>query len=135
MNYWLVKTEPSTYSWQNFERDGTTSWTGVRNFLARNNLRAMKKGDTVLVYHSLTEKAVVGTARVTKEAYHDATSTEDWSAVDLRAVSPLANPVSLASVKAQPELAQMKLVTHSRLSVMPITKTEYELILAMSAKA
>src|SRR6266850_4190312 len=100
MRYWLVKQEPEDYSWYNLFEDGRTSWTGVRNFQARNNLRAMKKGDLVLFYHSVTEKQVVGIARVEKEAYPDPTASEgDWSAVDLSPVKGLNKPVSLSTIK------------------------------------
>src|ERR1700741_2989410 len=100
-NYWLVKQEPEAYSWDTFVKDGKTAWTGVRNFQARNNLRAMKKGDAVLYYHSGEEKQIVGLARVEKEAYRDPTADEgDWVAVDLAAIKGLAAPVSLATIKS-----------------------------------
>jgi predicted RNA-binding protein with PUA-like domain len=132
MNYWLVKSEPASYSWSQFLKDGGTAWTGVRNFMARNNLRAMKKGDLVFFYHSVTDKLVVGLARVAKEAYPDATAEEgDWSCVDLVPVKPLKQPVSLASIKGDPILRDMPLVKFSRLSVTPLTKAQHDRLLAL----
>lgn len=132
-NFWLVKQEPESYSWSDFTADKGTSWTGVRNYTARNNLRGMSKGDQVLFYHSGEEKAVVGVARVKKTAYADPTATEgDWSAVDLAPVKQLAQPVTLAAIKASPRLKEMKLVRLSRLSVMPVTPTEFRIILGMA---
>src|ERR1022692_828396 len=105
MNYWLVKSEPESYPWSQLVKDGKTAWTGVRNFTARLNLRAMKKGDFVFFYHSVSDKQVVGLARVAGEFYPDATATEgDWSCVDLAPVKPLKNPVPLAAIKADPVL-------------------------------
>jgi predicted RNA-binding protein with PUA-like domain len=133
MNYWLVKQEPEAYSWSAFMKDGKTSWTGVRNFAARLNLRGMKKGDLVFYYHSNTGKEIVGIARVEKEAYPDPTATEgDWSCVDLVAVKPLKNPVGLDTLKADKILKEMKLIKISRLSVSPVTKEEYGRILEVS---
>jgi len=133
MNYWLVKQEPSSYSFDDFRKDGRTDWTGVRNFTARNNLKEMKAGDKVLFYHSGDDKAVVGHAKVTKTAFPDPTATEGpWVAVELEAGKPLKNPVTLASIKANPKLSQMKLVKLSRLSVSPVTKDEYDEIIAMA---
>src|SRR6185369_656106 len=110
-NFWLVKQEPEAYSWSTFLKDGKTAWTGVRNFQARNNLRAMKKGDLVLFYHSVSEKQVVGIARVEKESYPDPTAKEgDWSAVDLVPVQTLSNPVSLDAIKADKTLREIPLV-------------------------
>jgi predicted RNA-binding protein with PUA-like domain len=127
MHYWLVKSEPETYSWAMFVKEGRTAWTGVRNFQARNNLRAMKKGDRVLFYHSGTGKEIVGVAKVEKEAYADPTAKEgDWSCVDLVPVSALKNPVTLAAIKADKSLKEMLLVRHSRISVTPVTKEEFE---------
>src|SRR5215831_16398348 len=109
-NFWLVKSEPETYSWAMFVKDGRTTWTGVRNFAARNNLRAMKKGDRVFFYHSVTDKQIVGLARVEQEAYPDPTATEgDWSCVDLAPVKPLVRPVSLETIKADAALKEMAL--------------------------
>jgi len=134
-NHWLVKSEPSAYSWADLVGDGKTSWTGVRNFQARNNLRAMKKGDLVFFYQSVTTPAVMGISKVLKEAYPDPTSSEgDWSCVDLEHVRPLTTPVTLASIKAEPSLAEIALIKQSRLSVMPVTKEEYETILKMGEK-
>lgn len=126
MHYWLVKSEPETYSWATFLTEGRTAWTGVRNFQARNNLRAMKKDDLVLYYHSGAEKQVVGIARVVKDAYADPTaSAGDWSCVDLVPVKALKTPVSLAEIKADKALKEMKLVKLSRLSVLPVTEEEF----------
>lgn len=126
MNHWLVKTEPGTYSWAQFQKEGTTAWTGVRNFQARNNLRAMKKGDAVLVYHSGDEKQIVGLAIVAEPAYPDPTAKEgDWSCVDLKAGKALAKPVPLAVVKQNKALQGMLLVRNSRISVMPVTQAEF----------
>jgi predicted RNA-binding protein with PUA-like domain len=133
MNYWLVKQEPEAYSWQQFVKDGTTAWTGIRNFAARNHLRAMKKGDLVLYYHSVIGKEIVGIARVTKEAYPDPTSTEgDWSCVDLAPIRPLKQPISLAFIKSDKILKQMPLVKIGRLSVMPVLPKQFEHILQLS---
>jgi predicted RNA-binding protein with PUA-like domain len=127
--YWLVKQEPETYSWDDFARDGLTEWTGVRNFQARNNLRAMRKGDAVLFYHSVSDKAVVGIARVTRAAFPDPTAKEgDWSAVELKPVKPLRTPVTLEQIKAEPKLRGIALLRNSRLSVQPLGKADFELI-------
>src|ERR1051326_5640456 len=108
MQYWLVKQEPEAYSWSAFAKDGRTVWTGVRNFAARNNLRSMKQGDLVLYYHSVSDKQVVGLARVAKEAYPDSTAEEgDWSCVDLVPLKPLKTPVSLETIKSDKSLADM----------------------------
>lgn len=126
MHYWLVKTEPSTYSWDDLVRDKTTSWSGVRNFSARIHLRAMKKGDLVFVYHSMDEKAIKGIAEVAKEAYPDTTAKEgDWVAVDIKPVKPTKD-ISLTQIKKNPRLKQMVLVNNSRLSVQPVTAAEWE---------
>ena len=133
MNYWLVKQEPDSYSWSDFVNDGKTAWTGVRNFAARLNLRAMKKGDLVFYYHSNVGKEIVGLAQVTKEAYPDPSATEeDWSCVDLTPVRPLAKPVGLDAMKSDKILKEMKLVKQSRLSVSPVTKEQYDRILELS---
>ena len=133
-SFWLVKQEPSDYSWPDFVADGGTSWTGVRNFAARNNLRRMSKGDQVLFYHSGEDKAVVGIAKVTRAAYPDSTAKEgDWSAVDLSPVKPLLKPVPLAEIKAKPQLKNIALVRQSRLSVMPLGAKEFELIVRMAS--
>ena len=133
MNYWLVKQEPDTYSWSAFVKDGKTAWTGVRNFAARINLRAMKKGDSVFYYHSNIGKDIVGLARVVKEAYPDPTAEEgDWSSVDLAPVKPLKKPVTLDAIKVDKLLKEMKLVKQSRLSVSPVTKEQFERIMELS---
>jgi predicted RNA-binding protein with PUA-like domain len=132
MNYWLVKQEPEDYAWTTFVKDGSAAWTGVRNFQARNNLRAMRKGDPVLYYHSGESKEIVGVACVAKAAYADPTAEEgDWSAVDLTPVKPLAAPVSLATIKTDACLKEMVLVRHSRLSVMPVTKPQFDRVLKL----
>jgi predicted RNA-binding protein with PUA-like domain len=131
-NYWIVKQEPESYSWNSFVKDGRAEWTGVRNYQARNNLRAMKKGDLVGYYHSGSEKQVVGLARVEREAYADPTADEgDWSCVDLAPVKPLNKPVSLAAIKRDQVLASMLLVRNSRLSVSPMTAEQFERLLAL----
>jgi predicted RNA-binding protein with PUA-like domain len=131
-SYWLVKSEPSTYSWDDLARDGSTRWDGVRNAQARNNLAAMRKGDLVLYYHSGQGKDVVGIARVSAEAYPDPGSDDErWLVVDLEPVKPLAAPVALARIKADPRLAGIPLVTQSRLSVMPLPRDAFERILEL----
>lgn len=131
--YWLVKQEPEAYSWNTFVKDGKTQWTGVRNFQARNNLRTMKKGDTVFFYHSVTEKQIVGIAKVDREAYADPTATEgDWSTVDLVPVKALKSTVSLDALKADPTLKEMALLRQSRLSVTPVTAEQCERLLSLS---
>jgi predicted RNA-binding protein with PUA-like domain len=131
--YWLVKSEPSAYSWANLVADGKTAWTGVRNFTARNNLRAMRKGDSVFFYHSVTDKAVQGIANVVREAYPDPTAKEgDWSAVDLAPEKALAKPITLEEIKRNPKLKDMSLLRLSRLSVQPVTKAEFDEIVRMS---
>jgi predicted RNA-binding protein with PUA-like domain len=132
-NFWLVKQEPSSYSWSDFTAEGGTSWTGVRNYTARNNLRRMRKGDEVLFYHSGEDKAVVGIARVTRPAYRDPTAKEgDWSAVDLVPVKPLRRPVTLREIKDNPRLKKVQLVRQSRLSVMPLAAEEFRTIVRMA---
>jgi predicted RNA-binding protein with PUA-like domain len=131
MNYWMVKQEPEAYSWDDFVKDGKTDWTGVRNFQARNNLREMKKGDKVLFYHSVTGKEVVGIATVTKPAFPDPTD-EKWVAVELSPAKPLKKPVSLAQIKANLALANIGLLRQSQLSVMPLSKDEFDEIVSMS---
>jgi predicted RNA-binding protein with PUA-like domain len=133
MNYWLAKSEPEAYSWQQLVKERKTAWTGVRNFTARNNLRAMKKGDLVFFYHSGEEKSVVGLARVEKEFYADPMAEEgDWSCVDLAAVKALAKPVTLVQIKADKILVETKLVKQGRLSVSPLTKPQFERILELA---
>lgn len=131
MNHWMVKQEPDKYSWDDFVADGATDWTGVRNFQARNNLKAMAKGDKVLFYHSNVGKEVVGIAQVSKIAFPDPTD-EKWFAVELEAVEPLKKAVTLVDIKANLALAEIKLVRQSQLSVMPLTNDEYDEILSMS---
>jgi predicted RNA-binding protein with PUA-like domain len=132
MQYWLVKQEPEAYAWAAFVKDGGTAWTGVRNFQARNNLRTMKRGDRVLYYHSVSEKRVVGLARVVKEAYPDPTAKEgDWSTVDLEPVKPLKNPVDLETIKSDKTLMSIPLVRQGRLSVQPLTKEQFQRILKL----
>ena len=131
-NFWLVKQEPSSYSWADFTADRGTSWTGVRNYTARNNLRRMHKGDEVLFYHSGEEKAVVGIAKVVRIAYRDPTAPDDdWSTIDLVPVRPLERPVTLRQIKNEPSLNQIQLVRQSRLSVMPLGSKEFRNILRM----
>jgi predicted RNA-binding protein with PUA-like domain len=131
--YWLVKQEPSAYSWDDFVADGKTSWTGVRNFTARNNLRAMRIGDEVLFYHSVTDKAVVGIAKVVRSAYPDRTAKEgDWSTVDLVPVKPLSRPVTLEQIKADPRLKNISLVRQSRLSVHSLSAAQFRDIVRLS---
>ena len=133
MNYWLVKSEPESYSWTKFVQDGKTAWTGVRNFQARNNLRAMKKGDCVLFYHSVTDKQVVGLAKVINEAYADTTATEgDWSCVDLGPVKALKIPVVLETIKADRILKEMALVKNSRISVTPVSEEQFRRVAELS---
>jgi predicted RNA-binding protein with PUA-like domain len=132
-NFWLVKQEPSDYSWADFVADGSTSWTGVRNYAARNNLRRMSKGDEVLFYHSGEDKAVVGIAKVARTAYSDSTAKEgDWSAVDLVPVKALPKPVTLREIKAKPALKNIALVRQSRLSVMPLAAKDFATIVKMA---
>jgi predicted RNA-binding protein with PUA-like domain len=134
--YWMVKQEPTAYSWDQFAADGKTDWTGVRNFQARNNLRSMKLGDSVFYYHSVNGKAVVGIAKVTKEAFRDPTAAEgDWSAVELTAVKPIDPPVKVEQIKKEPKLSDMPLLRNSRLSVMPLTKVHFETILELAKAA
>src|SRR5215510_4814989 len=129
-NFWLVKQEPSSYSWSDLVAEGETSWTGVRNFAARNNLRKMRAGDEVLFYHSGDEKSVVGIAKVTRTAYPDATAKEgDWSTVDLAALEPFKRPVSIREIKGNSRLKGMPLIRQPRLSVMPVAETEFREIL------
>jgi predicted RNA-binding protein with PUA-like domain len=132
-HYWLVKQEPEAYSWWTFLKEGKTAWTGVRNFQARNNLRTMKKGEFVCFYHSVSEKQVVGLARVDRASYPDPTATEgDWSAVDLSPVKSLEKSVSLDAIKADKILKQMRLLKNSRLSVAPLTAAQFRRLLALA---
>jgi len=132
--YWLVKSDPETYGWNEFSKDKKTSWDGVRNYAARIHLRAMKKGDEVLFYHSNKDAGVVGLATVTKEFYPDPTAKEDgWVSVELQCGKALKNPVTLAAIKAEKKLKNMALVKIGRLSVSPVTKEEYETIIKMGS--
>ena len=132
-NYWLVKSEPEAYSWAAFVKEGRAAWTGVRNFQARNNLRAMKKGDLVAFYHSVTDKQIVGLAKVDREAYPDVTAKEgDWSCVDLVPGKALKQPVSLAAIKADKTLSQMALLKQSRLSVTPLAEEQFRRLLELA---
>ena len=131
-SFWLVKQEPSSYSWSDFVAEGETSWTGVRNFAARNNLRKMQKSDEVLFYHTGEEKAVVGVAKVVRTAYVDPTAKEgDWSTVDLAAIKSLARPVTLREIKGNSRLRGVPLIRQSRLSVMPLSEAEFREIVNM----
>lgn len=136
MKFWLVKQEPSKYSWEQFLEDKETYWEGVRNYQARNNLQLMKRGDWVLFYHSVVGKEVKGIAKITREAYPDPTSDDaQWVVVDLQPVKTLKSPVSLDDIKRHPRLKTIALIKQSRLSVMPLTKTEFDIILKMGNTA
>jgi predicted RNA-binding protein with PUA-like domain len=141
MATWLIKTEPETYSWDDLRRDKKTSWDGVRNYTARNNLKAMRKGDLCLVYHSVGPKEIVGIAEVSREAYPDPTVEagdpdfkKGWVAVEVKPKQPLPRPVTLAEIKADKLLKHMQLVKQSRLSVCPVTAQQWDAILARSAQ-
>ena len=131
MNYWLLKTEPDTFSWDDLVRDKKTGWDGVRNFQARSHLKAIKKGDLAFVYHTGEEKSVVGIAKITKENYPDPKDNE-WVAVEIAPVNKLKNPVTLAQIKADKRFTNMVLVKASRLSVQPVKKEEFDMIVALS---
>lgn len=129
MKYWLVKSEPDVYSWDQFVKDKKTFWDGVRNYQARNNMREMDKGDLVIFYHSGDERSAVGIAEVVKTAYQDPTTEDEaWVVVDLKPVRPLKNPVTLATIKSTKGFENIALVKQGRLSVLPLTKKEFELI-------
>lgn len=133
MNYWLIKSEPSVYSWDQLVEEKRTFWNGVRNYAARNNMREMKKGDEVFYYHSNEGLEIVGIVKIVKEAYQDPTTDNiNWVVVDVKPVRKLKHPVSLAEIKTIPQLANMELVKNSRLSVQKVTPKEWELILTMS---
>jgi predicted RNA-binding protein with PUA-like domain len=133
MNYWLIKSEPFKYSWEQFEKDKRTFWDGVRNYGARNNLKAMKKGDLLLWYHSNEGLEIVGIAELVKEAYQDPTIDDDkWVAVDVKPYKKLKRPVSLAQIKADPRLKEMALVRLGRLSVQPVTQDEWAIVMEMA---
>jgi predicted RNA-binding protein with PUA-like domain len=131
MSYWLAKSDPDTYGWSDLVRDGKTSWDGVRNYTARNNIRAMKPGDLVLFYHSGEQKSVVGAMKVLSEAHSDRTSEEDWSAVDVAPAWTLSSPVTLSRIKAEPSLKDIPLVRLGRLSVMPLEKADFDFIVSL----
>ena len=133
MNYWLIKSEPEKYSWEKFNKDGRTFWDGVRNYAARNNMRAMKEGDLAFFYHSNEGKEIVGIAKVVKEAYQDPTTDDtNWVVVEFSPVEALKNPVTLAQIKAEPMLSEMQLVRLGRLSVSAVTPAEFDKVLEMS---
>ena len=133
MNFWLVKQEPTKYNWDEFVQDKETYWDGVRNYQARNNLKAMKKGDYTFFYHSVSDKKIMGVARVVKEFYQDpTTSDKNWVVVDLKPVKALEKQVSLEQIKSQKNLQDIALVKQSRLSVLPLTEKEFKIILKMA---
>ena len=134
MNYWLVKSEPTAYSWDDLVSLGRDHWDGVRNYQARNNLKLMREGDEVLFYHSVNEKQVVGIAKVVREYYPDPTTDDDrWVVVDLAPVRKLDKPVTLAEIKSESSLKGFALIKNSRLSVMPVDEQHYKVILKMSS--
>ncbi len=135
MQYWLVKSEPFKYSWQQLVKDKITLWDGVRNYAARNNLRAMKNGDKVFFYHSNEGMEIVGIAKIVKEAYQDPTTPADaWSVVDISPVKKLKKPVKLAQVKADERLQQMDLIKYMRLSVQKVTSGEWDIVMEMAGE-
>jgi predicted RNA-binding protein with PUA-like domain len=130
--YWLVKTEPDAFGWDQQVANGVEPWTGVRNHTAKNHLKAMRKGDRAFFYHSNVGKEIVGVVEVVREAYPDPTAKEGgWVCVDMKAIGPMPKPVSLATIKADPAFAEMDLVRRSRLSVMPVSKTDWDRICRM----
>lgn len=132
MNYWLIKTEPNAYSWADLVKDKETYWDGVRNYQARNNMKAMEVGDLCLYYHSVNEKSVIGVAKVVKAHYQDPTTDDNrWVAVDVVPETELTTPVTLAMVKNEPDLSDMVLVKNSRLSVQPVKREEFDKVIAM----
>ncbi len=134
MNYWLLKTEPETFSWDELVKKGSTMWDGVRNYQARNNLRKMLVGELALFYHSVKNPAVIGIAKITKEHYSDPTAKQgDWSVVDVAPVQKLDNSIALSDIKSNPKLSNMVLVKNSRLSVQPVTKEEFDEVLKMAS--
>ncbi len=128
MNYWILKTEPETYSFQDLLKDKRTTWDGVRNYQARNNIRAMKEGDLAVIYESVGPKAAVGVAKIASPPYKEKKTTEDWSAVDIIPVKSFPTPITLADMKADKSLKDMKLVRQSRLSVSPLTPEEFKIL-------
>ncbi len=136
MNYWLIKTEPGAYSWDDLEKDKRTYWDGVRNYQARNNMKDMKEGDLALYYHSVNDKEVVGVAKIVKEHYQDPTTDDDrWVVVDVVPEFKLKKPVHLSEVKANSNLENMVLVRNSRLSVQPVKKEEFDIIIGIGGGA
>lgn len=134
--YWLVKSDPETYGWNELVKEKTTSWDGVRNYAARNHMKAMKKGDQVLFYHSGNESSVVAIAQVSKEFYNDPTADDDtWASVELKAVKAFKKPVPLSAIKSDKRLKEMMLVKIGRLSVSPVTQAEFEIIVEMGLKS
>ena len=130
--FWIIKQEPSQYNWKQFEKDRETYWDGVRNYQARNNLKNMKKGDNLLFYHSVVGKEIVGIAEVTREAYPDPTTDDErWVVVDLKPIKPFKVPVTLEEIKTHKELSEIALIKQARLSVMPITKKEFQILLKL----
>jgi len=133
VQYWLVKSEPEAYAWVDLVRDGSTAWTGVRNYQARIHLNTMRPGDRVLFYESVTTKAVVGLTEITRAAFADTTAEEPgWVAVELKAAGAFTHPVTLAQIKSEPSLADIALIRQSRLSVLPLSRTEFDLIVSLS---
>ena len=134
-NYWLLKTEPGTYSWDDMLKDKTTFWDGVRNYQARNNLKLMKSGDIAFFYHSVNEKRIMGIAKIITEYYQDPTTDDDrWVAVDIEAIKPFKRPVTLQEIKQDDRLSEMVLVNNTRLSVQPVTEEEFNIITLLSEK-
>ena len=132
VSFWIVKQEPTQDSWQQFEKDGGTYWDGVRNYQARNNLNTMKKEDMVLFYHSVIGKEIVGSAKVTREAYQDPTTDDErWVVVDLKPIKPFKISVTLEDIKSHKELSEIALIKQSRLSVMPLAKKEFQFLLKL----
>ena len=132
ISFWIIKQEPSQYNWKQFEKDRETYWDGVRNYQARNNLKNMKKGDNLLFYHSVVGKEIVGIAEVTREAYPDPTTDDErWVVVDLKPIKPFKVPVTLEEIKTHKELSEIALIKQARLSVMPITKKEFQILLKL----
>ena len=131
-SFWIIKQEPSQYNWKQFEKDRETYWDGVRNYQARNNLKNMKKGDNLLFYHSVVGKEIVGIAEVTREAYPDPTTDDErWVVVDLKPIKPFKVPVTLEEIKTHKELSEIALIKQTRLSVIPITKKEFQVLLKL----
>ena len=133
MNYWLMKTEPNAFSWEQLIKEGQTIWDGVRNYQARNNLKLMKAGDYAFIYHSVSEKEIVGIAKISKEYFQDPTTNDpNWVAVEVVPVSTLKRKISLAEIKSKKELANIALLKQSRLSIIPLSEEDYKTLLSMS---